>query len=70
MAISFFIDTIKFKSGGELKLQPNSIVVFVGANNAWKTTELNEIRSSAKPLVNNHQILDSIDITAGGTTQS
>ena len=52
MRTQCIINNLKFNDGSELKVSPNDIVVFVGANNCGKTQSLKDIEQG---VVNSEQ---------------
>lgn len=69
MAANFWINKIEFKNGFELPLEEDSIVVFVGPNNAGKSQTLQELTTDAKYLQKGLKncIIEDVKVSITGT---
>lgn len=66
MKPEFWIETLEFKTGLNVNLKKNSIVVLVGPNNSGKSKTLKEISQLAKGPKINNLILESLTISVNG----
>lgn len=69
---SISVGKLKFKNGKEVELKPDSIVLFVGANNAGKSLALREV-DSALTAQNSYSakrfIIDEVEAERNGTIE-
>lgn len=70
MRANLWIDKINFKSGTNISLQKNSIVIFVGPNNSGKSHILREIHDMANGRSQPGKILETVEVSAEGNFEA
>ena len=69
MGVNLSLSEIMFKNGLKVDLNKNDIVVFVGPNNAGKSTAVTEIFEAIKGSVRNKKIVQQTKIRQEGTRE-
>lgn len=66
---SIFLQRLTFSGGETIELEPDSIVVIVGPNNAGKSATLREIIAWARERTHDNKVVSAVEVQHSGTTQ-